>query len=173
MRDDKVNRRKIKIHYVFSCNAWKKVEFDLKPLTMRAAQLALEESGLVNHLKDIEFTLNLSDDSELQKLNSEFMHKDYPTNVLSFPANEVKISDPKSYLNMDAYIGDIAISLSKIKMESDEQDKDFKNHYAHMIVHAILHLIGYDHKNEDEASLMENKEIRVLKALGIANPYEI
>lgn len=146
----------IKINYLISHKAWKNAGFDLKELTLRVAKLALEgQEG------DIEFSLNLSDDKELQALNHDFLGKDYPTNVLSFPSHEAN------------YIGDIAISFSRIELEAKEQNKEFKNHYAHMIVHAILHLMGYDHQTKKESSIMEAKEILTLKALGIKNPYEI
>jgi probable rRNA maturation factor len=164
---------KIKINYIYSCNAWKKVDFDLKALTTQVSKLALKESDVTNHLNKVEFTLNLSDDEELKLLNSEFMGKDNPTNVLSFPSHELKVGNQEGYKHMDNYIGDIAVSFSRIHIESYEQNKELKNHYAHMIVHAILHLIGYDHQKEDEAHLMEAREIKILEALGIKNPYEI
>jgi probable rRNA maturation factor len=146
----------IKINYLTSYKAWKGVDFDLKALTLKSAKLALGDIA-----KPVEFSLNLSDDEELQALNREFLGKDKPTNVLSFPSEEAQ------------YIGDIAISFSRIAEEANEQHKEFKNHYAHMIVHAILHLMGYDHKTENEASVMEAKEILALDELGIKNPYEL
>lgn len=146
----------IKINYIIAHKAWKTLDFDLKALTLKAAGLVLGD-----YPDPIEFSLNLSDDKELQALNHEFLGKDKPTNVLSFPSHEA------------GYIGDIAISFTRIEHEASEQNKEFKNHYAHMIVHAILHLMGYDHKTEKEASIMEAKEILALEALGIKNPYEI
>ena len=146
----------IKINYIISYKAWKTLDFNLKSLTLKAARLALSDTS-----EPTEFSLKLSDDKELQALNHEFLGKDKPTNVLSFPSHEA------------GYIGDIAISFSRIELEASEQNKEFKNHYAHMIVHAILHLMGYDHKTEKEASIMEAKEILALGALGIKNPYEI
>ncbi|MCE2992376.1 MAG: rRNA maturation RNase YbeY [Candidatus Jidaibacter sp.] len=163
----------IKINYVIPVAFWKKEQFDFKDLTLKAAIFALNLTKVFSYINEAEFTINLSDDSELRSLNKEFMGKDYPTNVLSFPANEVNALQPDGYSLLESYIGDIAISFSRIKEEASEQGKEFKNHYAHMVVHAILHLVGYDHQIESEANLMESLEIQALKALGIDNPYEI
>ncbi|MDF3047271.1 MAG: metal-binding heat shock protein [Candidatus Midichloriaceae bacterium] len=163
----------IKINYVISVKNWKEERFNIKELTLKAASAALKLTKVFSCVDEVEFTINLSDDAELQNLNKEFMNNDYPTNVLSFPANEVNALKHNGYSFLESYIGDIAISFSRIQEEAIEQGKEFKNHYAHMVVHAILHLVGYDHQIESEANVMESLEIQALKTLGIDNPYEI
>lgn len=101
---------------------------------------------------------------ESQELNKTFRGKDYPTNVLSFPA-DIQLPEGPTIL------GDIAICLPVVKREADEQSKRFDQHFAHMVVHGCLHLMGYDHEDEDDADQMEAKEIGILENLGYPNPY--
>ncbi len=104
-------------------------------------------------------SLMLADDPFIAHLNAQFRGKAKPTNVLSFPDGE------------NGYLGDIAVSLDTIAREADTQHKIFDDHFTHMVVHGVLHLLGYDHEKEDEAEAMEALEINVLSALNIANPY--
>ncbi len=101
---------------------------------------------------------------ESQELNKTFRGKDYPTNVLSFPA-DIQLPEGPTIL------GDIAICLPVVKREADEQSKRFDQHFAHMVVHGCLHLMGYDHEDEYDADQMEAKEIGILENLGYPNPY--
>jgi probable rRNA maturation factor len=122
------------------------------------------ERALIYILQDIEeeprlFTIKFTDDAEIQQLNKDFRGKDKPTNVLSFPNDS------------DDYLGDIAISVDTIKREAEEQDKPYEHHMLHMIIHGFLHLLGYDHIEDDEAEEMESFEIAVLQEIGIKNPY--
>lgn len=156
----------IKINFLFSDPRWRKVGFDLKSLTTQVANLSLMEISAHELSSKIELSIDLMDDIAIAKLNNDFRHKDKPTNVLSFPNNEDLSAD-----EIDPYIGDIAISYDRILEESKEQGKDLKNHYAHMIVHAILHLMGYDHESDSEAEIMEAKERKILAFIGIGDPY--
>ena len=101
--------------------------------------------------------------TESQTLNHQFLQKDKPTNVLSFP-NEVDLHQTS--------IGDIAICDDIVKAEAKTRNISSKNHYAHLTAHGVLHLLGYDHVLESDAIIMENIEIAVLAALHIDNPYE-
>lgn len=111
-----------------------------------------------------ELVIRVVDANESQKLNKTFRDKDYPTNVLSFPA-DIQLPEGPTIL------GDIAICLPVVKREADEQSKRFNQHFAHMVVHGCLHLMGYDHEDEDDADQMEAKEIGILENLGYPNPY--
>ena len=122
------------------------------------------ERALIYIHQDIEeeprlFTIKFTDDAEIQQLNKDFRGKDKPTNVLSFPNDS------------DDYLGDIAISVDTIKREAEEQDKPYEHHMLHMIIHGFLHLLGFDHIEDDEAEEMESFEIAVLQEIGIKNPY--
>jgi probable rRNA maturation factor len=102
---------------------------------------------------------------EMQQLNKQFRDKDKPTNVLSFPMQtpeEVDIS----------LLGDIILCASVINNEAAQQTKPTESHWAHMVVHGMLHLQGYDHVENDEAEKMELMEITILNKLGFTNPYE-
>lgn len=99
-------------------------------------------------------------------LNREFRGKAYATNVLSFPADLPKRRGPR-------LLGDIALCAPVVARESEEQGKSLRAHYAHLSLHGVLHLLGYDHQDETAASAMEAIEIQAMAALGYANPYEL
>ncbi len=122
---------------------------------------------------NIEISILLSNDSKLQELNLEYRKKDKPTNVLSFPNFNIKIDGLNRLKKNEVPImlGDIVFSYQTIKGESDQQNKEFKDHFTHLITHGILHLFGYNHEIENEAKEMESVEIEILDKLGIKNPY--
>ncbi len=108
----------------------------------------------------------LTDDAEMRKLNAGWRAKDKPTNVLSFPAeNAVDPAKPP------AYLGDVALGLATCQREAREQKKTLADHVAHLTVHGVLHLIGYDHMDDEQAEAMEPLETEILAGLGIADPY--
>lgn len=106
-----------------------------------------------------EVSIVLSNDQFVKSLNKQYRFKDKPTNVLSFPAGD------------ETMLGDIVLAFETIQKEADSQDKNFQDHCSHLIVHGTLHLLGYDHIEEDEAEEMENLEIEILSELEINNPY--
>ncbi len=121
--------------------------------------------------KPIFVNLALSNDAEIQKLNAEFRGKDKPTNVLSFAS----VDDDEFWDSLDiteaVELGDIIIALETLECEADEKKISLRNHFAHLLVHGILHLFGFDHMDDEEAEEMEGVEVQILSRLEIANPY--
>lgn len=110
-------------------------------------------------------SLQIVGSDEMQSLNKNYRNKDKPTNVLSFPMelpDEVGIN----------ILGDLALCDEVIESEAKQQGKAAEAHWAHMVVHGMLHLQGYDHIEDDEAELMEAKEIEIMKKLDFENPYK-
>ena len=113
--------------------------------------------------KDRPVNLSFISKKAIKELNSEFLKKGKPTNVLSFPSTGLSFNDE--------ILGDIAICPEIIKKEAAIQNKVEQDHLSHLIIHSLLHLAGYDHQEAASAEQMESLEIRALKKIGIANPY--
>jgi probable rRNA maturation factor len=114
--------------------------------------------------QDTEIVVRIVDEQESAKLNEQYRHKPGPTNILSFP-----VEVPEGIeLNL---LGDLVVCAPVLEKEALEQQKVLTEHWAHIIVHGVLHLLGYDHIDETEAELMESKEITILNTLNIKNPY--
>jgi probable rRNA maturation factor len=129
---------------------------DIDALARRAFAAAAKEEPAEGTV-----SLLLTDDAELQQLNRDFRGKDKATDVLSFPA-----------LPMDRpLLGDIAVAYGVAARDAAVQSKAFADHLTHLLIHGYLHLLGHDHEHADDAARMEDREIRALAALGIANPY--
>ncbi len=120
--------------------------------------------------KNIEVNLLLTNDDDIARLNNDFRGKDSPTNVLSFPQYEICNID--TILTNDAiFIGDIAMSFDIIMRESIEFGITLQDRSFHLFVHGILHLLGENHENDEQATKMEQLEIEILNSVGIKNPY--
>lgn len=115
---------------------------------------------------EAEVTIRIVDEAESQQLNFEYREKDKPTNVLSFPFQQ----PPGMELPL---LGDLVICAQVVSREAAEQGKALHAHWAHMVVHGCLHLLGFDHINDAEAEEMEAEEILILQSLGLPNPYLI
>ena len=125
-------------------------------------------AALAGRIREADLAIRLVDADEGQALNRHYRGKDYATNVLSFPA-EVPEGLPKNV--KFPLLGDLVICAPVVAREAAEQGKALKDHYAHLTVHGVLHLMGYDHIDEAEAEAMEALEIRILNQLGYADPY--
>lgn len=128
-------------------------------------QFELWANSVLAELKpDAELTIRISESAESQQLNHEYRGKNKPTNVLSFPFD----APPGIELPL---IGDLIICPDIVKAESIEQEKTFHDHFAHMVIHGCLHLLGYDHIDDEDALEMETLEKNVLAKLDISDPY--
>lgn len=113
-------------------------------------------------------TIRIVGAAESRVLNRTWRGKDKPTNVLSFPAAEVPVR-PGNKEQLP--LGDLAICAPVVAREAREQGKELRAHWAHMVVHGVLHLLGYDHENDRDAHVMESSEVKILAQFGYANPY--
>lgn len=128
--------------------------------------IAWAKQALDQKHQNAEITLRIVDMKEGIKLNQEWRKKDKATNVLSFPVGE-KIEQAPNLL------GDIVICAPIVEQEAKEQGKNYAAHWAHLIIHGMLHLQGYDHETEEEADIMESREIQILEKIGYENPYTV
>ncbi|MCG9740196.1 rRNA maturation RNase YbeY [Shewanella insulae] len=121
--------------------------------------------ALGNAMPEAEMTIRLVDEAESQELNHTYRGKDKPTNVLSFPFE----SPPEVELPL---LGDLVICVPVVEQEAEFQGKSLEAHWAHMVVHGCLHLLGYDHIIDSEAEEMESIETQLIESLGFPNPYK-
>lgn len=126
---------------------------------------AWAEAALNGRLEQAELVVRIVDREESQQLNREYRGKDRPTNVLSFPFEAPDVVE--SHL-----LGDLVICAPLVEQEAQEQQKPLEAHWAHLLVHGVLHLLGFDHINEEEAEMMESLEVEILTALGFSDPYQ-
>lgn len=149
----------------------------LEPLAQRACDVALRHLG--HDPEGVEVSVLACDDARIRVLNAEFRGKDAPTNVLSWPAWDLSaetpgaLPEPPETGTPDAPegLGDMALAYETCAREAEEQGKRFDDHVTHLVVHSLLHLLGYDHENDADAALMEETEVAILAQLGIADPY--
>lgn len=133
-------------------------------LLRRAADAAL--AVLAEPPGEVSAALLLADDETIRALNRDWRDQDKPTNVLSFPS-PAHMSPPGAARP----IGDVALAYETLVREAEAEGKPLADHAAHLVIHGILHLLGYDHIEEDEAEEMEGLEVRALARLGIPDPY--
>lgn len=152
--DGKVPGARLDLSVQYVCN---KNGVPLRPLLRRWVRAALDVDGP----RGGQVTIRLVDDDEGRTLNKDYRGKDYATNVLSFP-----------YATEPVVCGDLVVCAPVVAREAEAQGKALEAHYAHLVVHGILHLQGYDHETSDvDAQLMEDKERSILAVLGYADPY--
>ena len=140
----------MKVYINYNDARWRKYKIDFEQIASAAAK---------NLGPDAEVSIVLTNDSEIHRLNREYRNIDKPTNVLSFELDD------------DILLGDIYISLDTAQAEADAENISLADHVAHLVVHGMLHLQGYDHIRDSDAIVMEKAEVDILKTLGIKNPY--
>ena len=144
-------------------DAWASVA-DIERLTERTIRAALAH---VEADQNVEISVLFASDGEAARLNAEWRGKDYAPNILSFPAPETQNmpdGEPKP-------LGDLILAAGTVAREAEEQGKTLTSHLTHLIVHGTLHLVGFDHIEENEARHMEETEIAILAGLGVPDPY--
>jgi len=123
-----------------------------------------DETALID--KQCELCVRIVDEPEMRELNSQYRQRAGATNVLSFPAETIP--------QIPGYrLGDLVICAPVVNQQAKEQQKSTESHWAHMIVHGVLHLLGYDHIDTEDAARMEQREILILEKYGFSNPYEV
>ncbi len=138
-------------------------KFDAIPSRERFVEWSLAAmDGVREHA---EMVIRLVDEPEIQGLNRTYRGKDQPTNVLSFPSDLPEVVDSD-------LLGDLVICAPVVLREAKEQGKSEESHWAHMVVHGVLHLLGYDHLQEGDAETMEQLEREVMTGLGFQDPYK-
>ncbi len=151
------------------------VEFEVQRVSKSASIPGDEQfelwakAALAEKEKDFSLVIRVVDEPEAQRFNREYRNKDYATNILSFPAElpEGLPADIKQ-----SQLGDLLICAPVVTREATEQHRPEADHWAHLVVHGVLHLLGYDHQQGDEAEEMESLEIEILAKLGVSNPYQ-
>lgn len=147
-----------------------------EPLVRKAAEAAIAESAfpdLADSDRAIEMSVTLTGDDAVRALNAKWRGKDKPTNVLSFPMADDLDFARSNVAGPELLLGDIILAHGVCAAEAAEKGVSFEQHATHLLVHGTLHLLGYDHQEDAQASDMEAREVKALARLGIANPYEV
>ena len=165
----------MKVNVEIACDNdnWNKHK-EINPKTI--AKVVLEILGRYPNLaiiKKVELSILLTDNERMQQLNNDFRKQNKATNVLSFQDMDINwrnILDFEPEINY-TYLGDIAFGYDIISLEAKDKEWSFDNYFTHLLVHGIMHLIGYDHLSDAEAEVMERVEIDILKKFNIISPY--
>ncbi len=142
-------------------------ENEIKKIVEKSTSLVLKE---MDFKKNYYLSILLTNDEGIKKINKKYRKINKSTNVLSFPQNEQRLITKKT---SKIILGDIVISLEKIMKESKLQNKKFSDHLTHMVIHGLLHLLGFNHEKLKDFKIMKKKEINVLSKLSISSPYVI
>ena len=161
------------IAILITCSSWERALQDAAGETRRAVAATLNAVGVADAVAEV--SVLLTDDEEIQTLNRDWREQDKPTNVLSFPAMEVQAGTlpVAEFTGQSLALGDVALAYQTVALEAGTLGIPFGNHFDHLVVHGVLHLLGYDHQSGAEAELMEDLERQVLAGLGIPDPYKL
>lgn len=147
------------------CAAWRHALPTVAILARQAAEAAL--AGSRKRIARAELSLVLADDATVRDLNGRWRGKDAPTNVLAFASDEA----PEA--GKPVLLGDVVLAFETVAAEAKSQGKSLADHLRHLVIHGVLHLLGYDHVATAPARRMEALEVRVLASLGVADPYRV
>jgi len=166
------SRKKVAIAFSKPSAGWREQDFDARAVCRKAARAAVALAA--PKLSQAELSIVLGDDALVHRLNREWRGQDKPTNVLSFPASDLEECDfemePQPG-DAPILLGDVVLALETVTAEAAAQHKRAADHLTHLVVHGVLHLLGFDHEDEAEAVAMEGLEIRILAGMGLADPY--
>jgi probable rRNA maturation factor len=162
-----VSRAAAAIDIAVPCGRWTRAVPDLEACVRAAVRAALTQAPRALP-GPAELAVVLTDDAEQQRLNRAYRGLDRPTNVLAFPAWQ---PGAPVLPNGEILLGDVVLAFETVEREAAEQDKPFADHFRHLIVHGVLHLLGHDHLSETEAEAMESLEAAILATLGVPDPY--
>jgi len=165
---------KVSIDFDVQEESWHNEIDNIKDLAKLISEYIFRKLSLQDYTSHIEYSIILTNDLTISEYNLQYRQNSNPTNVLSFPIEEIDENNFSQLPIHDRFLflGDIIFSYETIQKEAEEKNIIFKNHFAHLLVHAILHCLGYDHENDDEAKRMENLEITILNHFNIKSPYE-
>ena len=156
--------------------AWETHDIDLENNLQKAVLTTFDKASIPDIISDryLEATISLTNDDLIKHLNLSYKGQDKTTNVLSFASiddpdflQEVKATPPQ----VPVVIGDVMLAYGTIIKEAKEQGKSIENHLTHLVIHGVLHLLGYNHENDKDANAMESLECNILAQLNIDNPY--
>ncbi len=150
---------------------WNLLPEELHPFLTEVCEKILQDHSIKPDQVDL--SLTYTNDSDIQTLNAQFRNKDAPTDVLSFQQFDDLKSIQNAIKHHPVSLGDIVISYETSLKDAETQQKTAKDHVVHLFVHGLLHLLGYDHIQEEEAKIMESYEIKFLASYNISDPYQI
>lgn len=157
----------VEIDVLTEAELWAELK-DAESIAVTAALAAL--AAVSEEVPDpAEMSITLTDDAHIRILNREWRDIDKPTNVLSFPAPDL----PEDVDDAPQPLGDVIVAYETLRREAEQDGKDAAHHLTHLVVHGTLHLLGYDHIEDDEAEEMEGLERQILAGLGIDDPYRL
>lgn len=154
-----------------SCIGWSRIDSAVECLAREAAEVAVEHAIMASGRAweaPIELGITLADAAEQQRLNHDYRGQDTPTNVLAFPAWDAATPVP---IGAPVLLGDVVLALETVAREAAEQEKPLADHLRHLVVHGVLHLLGYNHLTQAEAATMESLERLILAELDVPDPY--
>jgi probable rRNA maturation factor len=152
------------------CDAWLAACPEAAALAETAARAALARVAEPQAEAPLILGLILTDDAEQRRLNHTYRNRDAATNVLAFALADLPPSAP-SPEGAPVLLGDVVVALATVAREAAEQQKPLADHLRHLVVHGVLHLLGFDHQEPSAARAMEGEEVEILKSLGVPDPY--
>ena len=163
-----VSDQDVSVELSLSCKGWLAACPEIEALAATAAHAAMAGTALPA-CPSVLVGVILTDDAEQRQLNRTYRGKDAPTNVLSFPIADLAAPMPAG---SPILLGDVFLAFETVAREAAEQHKKLPDHFRHLVVHGVLHLLGFDHETDADAAIMETREVEILAELGVPPPYE-